>query len=30
MKRRLADAWRKDPDRQWRITIRSTTIGSIE
>jgi len=30
MKRRLADAWRKDPDRLWRITIRGTTIRSIE
>lgn len=27
--RRFTDVWRKDPDGQWRLTIRHATIGSI-
>jgi ketosteroid isomerase-like protein len=30
VRRRFTDVWRKDPDGQWRLTIRQATITSIE
>ena len=30
VRRRFTDVWRKDPDGQWRLTIRQATITSVE
>lgn len=30
VRRRFTDVWRRDPDGQWRLTIRQATITSIE
>jgi ketosteroid isomerase-like protein len=30
VRRRFTDVWRKDPDGQWRLTIRHATITSVE
>jgi len=30
VRRRFTDVWRKDPDAQWRLTIRHATIISVE
>src|SRR5262245_29091956 len=30
VRRRFTDVWRKDPDGQWRLTIRHATITAVE
>jgi ketosteroid isomerase-like protein len=30
VRRRFTDVWRKEPDGQWRLTIRQATITAIE
>ena len=30
VRRRFTDVWRKEPDGQWRLTIRQATITSVE
>lgn len=30
VRRRFTDVWRKEPDSQWRLTIRHATIISVE